>query len=734
MGTAAAIVGGSVVSGLFTSRSQKKAAEKQAEGISNAQAISQAAANRARQDALSLFDPAFNDITAGIQGARDDLLAGRQSSTDILNQAFSQAANTYQTSGQQALNAILGVSPQQPQVAQPREGFRFPPVGERQKSTGRSDLRTAAPVERGLQTAVQPQVIPPTDGGMANVQGLRGGPQRFNPPGEIGFERPLPREATTNTIPGGPADGPVQPNREAPITPLEGELLPLDMATANYNLQAPQGEYGLAGAESALRQGLAGQTGALTQGAYDALGSVDAGFDQARGDIATGVEGGLGLLGQGVDQGRTDIASGLRGGLQDLYAGAGQARGDLTGQLGAGLNALYSGAGQARGDITGQLDAGLGALRSGIATGRGDISSARDEAIGYLNPYSDVGNQALQREAALTGALGPEAQQAAFDAYNESPGQKFFRDQQERALLRNAAATGQTQSGNVLTALQEQAQGIASQNYQQDLSNLRSLAGRGQQAATTQGGFQQQAGSQLANLAFQGGAAELGARQAAGANLANIAQQTGLADLGARQNVGSQLANIAQGTGQASLGAQQGAAGNLANLAFGGAQAGSGLLERGTGALSQLAANRGLTQAGIQQGLGKNLSNVYGQTGANIAGLRSQAGRDIAQQLGLSGQQLAQLQSGLGQNLANIDQQTAANLANLSAQYGQSTSGLRTGLAALLANLATGAGSQQANLATQLGGAQAAGVTNPVGNTISQLLGLYASNPGAFGG
>lgn len=503
------------------------------------------------------------------------------------------------------MNALLGVQSPQPQVAQARDGFRFPPVGERQKA-GDSGLRRAAPVERGLQTATQPQVIPPTDGGLANVQGFRDGPSnRFLPPGEVSFERPLPNEATTTTFPGGPADGPVQPNREAPITPLEGELLPPDVAQAQYNLQAPQGNYGLSGAEDALTGSALAQQGALRQGAQDAFGIVGGAFDQARGDV------------------------------------------------------------------TGQLGAGLGALRAGVATGRGDISSARDAAIGYLDPYESTGQAALQREAALSGALGPEAQQAAFDAYTESPGQQFFRDRQEQALLRNAAATGQTGSGNVLTALQEQAQGIAAQNYQQDLENLRSLAGRGQQAATTQGGYQQQAGSQLANLAFQGGAAELGARQQAGSTLAGLAAQ------------------------------------------------------------------RGLTQGNILQGLGRDLSGVYGQTGANIAGLRSQAGQQIAQQLGLSGQQLAQLQSGLGQNLANIDQQTAANLANLSAQYGQGTSGLRTGLAALLANLATGSGSQQANLATQLGGAQAAGVTNPIGNTISQLLGLgtaYLGGGGTFGG
>lgn len=393
-----------------------------------------------------------------------------------------------------------------------------------------------------------------------------------------------------------------QDQNVAPMQPLEGEFIPSSMPNVPYTMQAPQGNYGLSGAEQAIQQGVGGQAGALTQGAYDAFGTMQRGYDQARGDITRG------------------------------------------------------------------FDTGLSSLREGVSTGRGDIRSASQGAINRFEPYAQGGQAAYQRELAFTGALGPEAQAQAFEDYQASPGQEWARNQQEQSLLRNQSAVGGLGGGNVLTALQEQAAGIASQNYQQDLGNLRSLAGRGQEAAGAQAGIQTQAGRDMAQMAMTGGQSGQAAAMQSGQQLANLAAQTGM------------------------------------------------------------------SQAQIQQILGQNMSNVYGTGAANISGLRMGAGQQIAQQLGLTGQQLAQLQMGQGTNLANMDQQTAANMANFSAQQGQQTSGLRTGLASLLANLATGQGSQQANLALQMGNAQAGGVTNPWGNTISTLTGMLAQNPQMLSG
>ncbi|MCP4852729.1 MAG: hypothetical protein GY900_13480 [Actinomycetia bacterium] len=434
------------------------------------------------------------------------------------------------------------------------------------------------------------------------------------------------------------------PNVYQEMQPLGGSSIPAQdsvMPQAAYTMQAPSGNYGLSGAEQALQSALGAQAGALTQGAHDAFGTMQRGSEQARSDISGGLSTGLRLAQQGLSN--------------------------------------------ARGDINEQLNSGLSALRGDLSTGRGDITQASEGAIDRFNPYEQTGRTALDKEAAFSGALGPEAQAQAFADYQASPGQQWLQQQQEQSLLRNAAATGGTQSGNVLSALQEQAAGRAAQNYQQDLGNLRSLAQRGQSAADSQAGIQSQAGRDLAQMEMQ----------------------VGQAELGARQNAGSQLGQMEYGAGQSGQ-----------NAALQSAQQ-----------MAQLSQQTGMNQAQLQQALGQNLSNIYGSTGSNLASLRYGAGQDVANQLGMTGQQLAQLQSGQGSALAGIDQQTAANIANLSAQQGQQTSGLRTDLATILANLATGSGSQQSNLALQMGNAQAGGVTNPWGNTASSISGLIASNP-----
>jgi hypothetical protein len=108
-----------------------------------------------------------------------------------------------------------------------------------------------------------------------------------------------------------------------------------------------------------------------------------------------------------------------------------------------------------------------------------------DESQAALASYSEAGELALQQQQALTGLLGTEAQQEAYDAFTESPGQQYLREQQEKALLRSASAVGGLGGGNVLTALQEQAYGIAAQDYESYYNQLAGLSGTGQVSTTT---------------------------------------------------------------------------------------------------------------------------------------------------------------------------------------------------------------------------------------------------------
>lgn len=110
-----------------------------------------------------------------------------------------------------------------------------------------------------------------------------------------------------------------------------------------------------------------------------------------------------------------------------------------------------------------------------------------------LRPFQEAGESALSQQQALLGLSGQDEQQAAFQAFNESPGQKFLRDRAQRNLTRNASAIGGLGGGNVRSALVQQGAGFAQQDFQNQFGRLGQLAGQGQSAATNIGRFGQQA-------------------------------------------------------------------------------------------------------------------------------------------------------------------------------------------------------------------------------------------------
>lgn len=117
-----------------------------------------------------------------------------------------------------------------------------------------------------------------------------------------------------------------------------------------------------------------------------------------------------------------------------------------------------------------------------------------------LQPFLQAGTGALAQQQALLGLSGPEAAQAAMAQFQESPGQKFLRERQERALLRNQAAIGGLGGGNVRTALQEQAAGIAATQFGDFQNQLAALSGTGQTTGTSLGQFGSQAASNIGNI------------------------------------------------------------------------------------------------------------------------------------------------------------------------------------------------------------------------------------------
>jgi hypothetical protein len=135
-----------------------------------------------------------------------------------------------------------------------------------------------------------------------------------------------------------------------------------------------------------------------------------------------------------------------------------------------------------------------------------------------LMPFQQAGLRALQQQEALTGTLGEEEQQRAFQAFTESPGQRFLRERQEQSLLRNQAAIGGLGGGNVRTALQQQAMGFAQQDLSDQLARLAGLSGMGRQAAGGVAEMQLGLGSALASgrARIGGGLRDIGSAQASG--------------------------------------------------------------------------------------------------------------------------------------------------------------------------------------------------------------------------
>jgi hypothetical protein len=128
-----------------------------------------------------------------------------------------------------------------------------------------------------------------------------------------------------------------------------------------------------------------------------------------------------------------------------------------------------------------------------------------DITQGNLQPFQQAGQSAVGSQQDLLGLNGPEAQQAAFAAMENSPGQQFLRDRAQKNLLRNSSAIGGLGGGNVRSALVEQGVGFAQQDLQNQFSRLGQLAGQGQGAANSIGQFGQNASTNIGNSMIASG-------------------------------------------------------------------------------------------------------------------------------------------------------------------------------------------------------------------------------------
>lgn len=135
-----------------------------------------------------------------------------------------------------------------------------------------------------------------------------------------------------------------------------------------------------------------------------------------------------------------------------------------------------------------------GDIRAGGAREARDLFAGQAELTGKLGaPQVFSGIAASQKQAALSGALGPEAQAQAFQQFQEDPGTEFLRDQGLRLIESGAGAGGQLGGGNRLRELTKFSQGLALQNLSSRFGQLGDVSRTGLQGAQIFGGFAERA-------------------------------------------------------------------------------------------------------------------------------------------------------------------------------------------------------------------------------------------------
>lgn len=184
--------------------------------------------------------------------------------------------------------------------------------------------------------------------------------------------------------------------------------------------------------------------------------------------------------------------------------------------------------------------------------GRAQAAAAREGAAiireqfedvkARLDPFIEPGAPALQQQAALSGALGPDAQREAFAAFQESPGVQFLREQGLRGINTGEAATGGLGGGERLRELTRFSQGLALQDFNAQFNRLGAVTGTGLTAAGNLGGVSGVAAAGQSQALQAAGAAKAGGivGQAAGRRegIAQVAQVIGgISDIRVKQNI-----------------------------------------------------------------------------------------------------------------------------------------------------------------------------------------------------
>lgn len=164
------------------------------------------------------------------------------------------------------------------------------------------------------------------------------------------------------------------------------------------------------------------------------------------------------------------------------------------------------------------------AAQMGIDEQRRQYDTTRSDLL----PWMTQGQNAANAQGALLGLSGPEAQQAAITAQQNSPLYQSLFANGQNTLLQNASATGGLRGGNTQGALANFGRDTLAQVIEAQLTRLGGVSEQGQSAAAQTGALGANSANAIATLLGQQGSAAAGAATAAGgANAAMIKDITG---------------------------------------------------------------------------------------------------------------------------------------------------------------------------------------------------------------
>jgi hypothetical protein len=142
---------------------------------------------------------------------------------------------------------------------------------------------------------------------------------------------------------------------------------------------------------------------------------------------------------------------------------------------------------------------------------------AGEAQLSTLGGYTQAGPQAFERQLALAGLRGPQAQQAAIEQVRTQPRFGALTQAGEEAILANAAATGGLRGGNVQRSLADFRSDLLADEIEREYGRFGGLTAFGQGVSQNLAQMGQAAGAGTGVAAMQAGQGIAGLQGAAGA-------------------------------------------------------------------------------------------------------------------------------------------------------------------------------------------------------------------------